>query len=265
MIATAFVVAKAPGGRRRRRGSRRRSRPARPPPPQALLLDTVASCQAAARTSGCSSRATTSARSWPPCCLACRSSCSRAAGWPTRCGWRCRARRRPSGRDRLVGPSGRAGGLAARTAAALRDGADVVLGPAADGGYWLIAMRAAHDAPFRDIPWSTPAVWAVTLRRCQGPASRSQRSSVGATSTPPPTSQPCRRDRLRTRAANGGRARVTAGPGNDPDAARPVAGSSDLLAASPWRTVVATSSCCPAAAPPATPIWPCRAPPLWYR
>jgi ADP-ribose pyrophosphatase len=36
-----------------------------------------------------------------------------------------------------------------------------------DGGYWLVAMRAAHEAPFHDIPWSTPAVWAVTLRRCR--------------------------------------------------------------------------------------------------
>ena len=37
---------------------------------------------------------------------------------------------------------------------ALAAGADVVLGPAMDGGYWLIAMRAAHDAPFHGIPWS---------------------------------------------------------------------------------------------------------------
>ena len=49
---------------------------------------------------------------------------------------------------------------------ALADGADVVLGPALDGGYWLIALRQPHDAPFRDIPWSTPAVLAVTRRRC---------------------------------------------------------------------------------------------------
>lgn len=50
---------------------------------------------------------------------------------------------------------------------ALERGADVVLGPALDGGYWLIAMRAFHEAPFSDIPWSTPAVLAVTLRRCR--------------------------------------------------------------------------------------------------
>jgi rSAM/selenodomain-associated transferase 1 len=50
---------------------------------------------------------------------------------------------------------------------ALAGGADVVLGPALVGGYWLIAMRAAHDAPFRDVPWSTPAALAVTRQRCQ--------------------------------------------------------------------------------------------------
>ena len=50
---------------------------------------------------------------------------------------------------------------------ALADGADVVLGPALDGGYWLVAMREPHEAPFRKIPWSTPAVLAVTRRRCE--------------------------------------------------------------------------------------------------
>jgi rSAM/selenodomain-associated transferase 1 len=50
---------------------------------------------------------------------------------------------------------------------ALAGGADVVLGPGLDGGYWLIAMQAAHDAPFREIPWSTPATLAVTRRRCE--------------------------------------------------------------------------------------------------
>lgn len=50
--------------------------------------------------------------------------------------------------------------------AALADGADVVLGPAFDGGYWLIALREPHDEVFREIPWSTPAVLAVTRQRC---------------------------------------------------------------------------------------------------
>jgi len=51
--------------------------------------------------------------------------------------------------------------------AALADGADVVLGPAMDGGYWLIAMREAYTRPFENIPWSTPAVHAVTRARCE--------------------------------------------------------------------------------------------------
>jgi ADP-ribose pyrophosphatase len=50
---------------------------------------------------------------------------------------------------------------------ALDHGSDVVLGPALDGGYWLIAMRAFHEAAFREIPWSTPAVLGVTLARCR--------------------------------------------------------------------------------------------------
>ena len=57
-------------------------------------------------------------------------------------------------------------GSLTRAFAALGRDADVVLGPALDGGYWLIAMNAAHHAPFDDIPWSTPAVLAVTLHRC---------------------------------------------------------------------------------------------------
>lgn len=50
---------------------------------------------------------------------------------------------------------------------ALRGEADVVLGPALDGGYWLVAMREARAEPFREIPWSTPAALAVTRRRCE--------------------------------------------------------------------------------------------------
>jgi uncharacterized protein len=58
-------------------------------------------------------------------------------------------------------------GALARTFAALDDGADVVLGPAFDGGYWLIAMARFHPEPLREIPWSTPAVLGVTLARCR--------------------------------------------------------------------------------------------------
>lgn len=57
-------------------------------------------------------------------------------------------------------------GALASAFAALANRADVVLGPAMDGGYWLIAMREADDRPFAGIPWSTPAVCAVTRERC---------------------------------------------------------------------------------------------------
>ena len=42
-----------------------------------------------------------------------------------------------------------------------------VLGPAADGGYWLIGFRREGFLPdvFTDMPWSTPAVAALTLTR----------------------------------------------------------------------------------------------------
>jgi ADP-ribose pyrophosphatase len=49
----------------------------------------------------------------------------------------------------------------------LDDGAEIVLGPSLDGGYWLVAMREFHAEPLREIPWSTPAVLAVTLERCR--------------------------------------------------------------------------------------------------
>ena len=52
-----------------------------------------------------------------------------------------------------------------RAFGAIDAGADVVLGPTLDGGYWLIAMGAYHEAPFSRIPWSTPACAAVTLER----------------------------------------------------------------------------------------------------
>jgi uncharacterized protein len=42
------------------------------------------------------------------------------------------------------------------------DKADVVLGPADDGGYYLIAMRRPHDV-FRDIPMSTSVVAQKTI------------------------------------------------------------------------------------------------------
>jgi uncharacterized protein len=44
---------------------------------------------------------------------------------------------------------------------------DVVLGPAEDGGYYLIGVRADHPTLFEDIPWSTSAVLEVTLQRAR--------------------------------------------------------------------------------------------------
>ena len=56
----------------------------------------------------------------------------------------------------------------------LREGADLVLGPALDGGYWLIAMTRFHEAPFTGIPWSTPACAGVTLRRARDAGLRTE-------------------------------------------------------------------------------------------
>ena len=55
-----------------------------------------------------------------------------------------------------------------RASRVLESGVDVVLGPAADGGYYLIGVRAPHAALFRDIAWGTAGVAAATRRRCRG-------------------------------------------------------------------------------------------------
>ena len=43
----------------------------------------------------------------------------------------------------------------------------VVLGPASDGGYYLIGLKHAHRRLFEDIAWSTPAVLSQTLERAR--------------------------------------------------------------------------------------------------
>ena len=50
---------------------------------------------------------------------------------------------------------------------ALAAGRDMALGPATDGGYYLIALRreAVRARLFEDIAWSTPSVLAGTLAR----------------------------------------------------------------------------------------------------
>ncbi|MCJ8500380.1 TIGR04283 family arsenosugar biosynthesis glycosyltransferase [Desulfatitalea alkaliphila] len=45
-------------------------------------------------------------------------------------------------------------------------GHDLVLGPARDGGYWLVGCRKAADV-FTGIPWGTPEVLAQTMARAQ--------------------------------------------------------------------------------------------------
>ena len=52
-------------------------------------------------------------------------------------------------------------------AATRAPGDRVVLGPATDGGYYLIAMKRAHAHLFSAIPWSTPDVLALTLKRAR--------------------------------------------------------------------------------------------------
>jgi hypothetical protein len=47
----------------------------------------------------------------------------------------------------------------------LAAGREVVLGPAADGGYVLIGLNQPCPTLFRGIAWSTPTVLAATRRR----------------------------------------------------------------------------------------------------
>ncbi|HZS11966.1 MAG TPA: TIGR04282 family arsenosugar biosynthesis glycosyltransferase [Nitrospirales bacterium] len=46
-------------------------------------------------------------------------------------------------------------------------GHDVVLGPAVDGGYYLIALKRSHPELFREMPWSTPDVRKLTEDRAK--------------------------------------------------------------------------------------------------
>jgi uncharacterized protein len=57
------------------------------------------------------------------------------------------------------------------TAALLRDAADAlatheaVIGPADDGGYWLLGLRDPCRDLFTEMAWSTPQVFPETMRR----------------------------------------------------------------------------------------------------
>lgn len=58
--------------------------------------------------------------------------------------------------------------LLVRAAAALEAPGDrIVLGPAEDGGYYLIGMKTADAHLFADIPWSTDTVAETTRRRAE--------------------------------------------------------------------------------------------------
>jgi uncharacterized protein len=44
---------------------------------------------------------------------------------------------------------------------------DVVIGPAEDGGYYLIGLSGAYTALFEDMPWSTDRLCAETRAKCE--------------------------------------------------------------------------------------------------
>jgi rSAM/selenodomain-associated transferase 2/rSAM/selenodomain-associated transferase 1 len=58
------------------------------------------------------------------------------------------------------------GEVVARALESLKGG-DLVVGPATDGGYYLIGMKEPHSQLFRDIPWSTHRVLESTLERAE--------------------------------------------------------------------------------------------------
>jgi uncharacterized protein len=48
------------------------------------------------------------------------------------------------------------------------EAADVVLGPATDGGYWLIGLKVSRPALFQNMPWSADTLLDETLARAVG-------------------------------------------------------------------------------------------------
>jgi uncharacterized protein len=47
------------------------------------------------------------------------------------------------------------------------DTSDVVIGPAKDGGYYLLGIKESTPVLFRDISWSTPLVLRQTMAICE--------------------------------------------------------------------------------------------------
>jgi uncharacterized protein len=50
---------------------------------------------------------------------------------------------------------------------AVRGGDNLVISPALDGGYTLIGLSKPHSHLFAGIPWSTEAVYELTLQRAR--------------------------------------------------------------------------------------------------
>lgn len=76
--------------------------------------------------------------------------------------------------------------------------ADVAVGPASDGGYWLIGLAAPAPALFRDVHWSTEHVLAQTLERAAA-----HRHAVSELMPLPDLDTPADLVRLIAAAANG--------------------------------------------------------------
>jgi len=74
--------------------------------------------------------------------------------------------RHGAGRVAIIGTDvpGLSGEVVREALAALQDH-DVALGPARDGGYYLMALARPCPGLFTSIPWSTPAVLTATLER----------------------------------------------------------------------------------------------------
>ena len=47
------------------------------------------------------------------------------------------------------------------------DSHDMSIGPALDGGYYLLGLRAPHQSLFEDIVWSTASVLKETLQKAK--------------------------------------------------------------------------------------------------
>lgn len=56
-------------------------------------------------------------------------------------------------------------GYIERSFALLEAGSDAVFGPAADGGYYLVALRGSYGGLFREIPWSGAQVLEKSLEQ----------------------------------------------------------------------------------------------------